>query len=815
MGRTAPRLVFPLLALALAASLRVDARTPRPRPHAAVPAAPEASDVWVAPPVDLERALAEDEATRGSVPLRSGLVIQAGLAPDTHGTWQELAGGDRLWRIRVSSPGALWLGLGFGTWRLQEGGALTVSDPAGRVVLGPYTARHVRRHGQLHLPPVPGETALLELRWPAARADEVPNIHLGRVTHGYREWGGTGLAAPGAEAVIELGGGPSQGFCNVGVNCPLGSSFQHEKLGVIQLLTGGTPFCSGTLINNTDSDCRPLVLTARHCLYGFGPQGGPAIDPAEVTFRFNYEQPQCDSGPAPTNQLVVGSIELASWSGSDFALLELDEAVPSNFAHRFNGWDRRTEPASETWSIHHPSNAPRKISFNNDPVVTAQAGIHFGRVSEWEVGTTELGSSGAPIFDGEHRVVGQLLGGLAACDVFDFDEFGKLSGSWNGPIGGMLTQRLRDHLDPDGTGVELLDGLDPALCAAPQPRLARRSVRLIDHEDSILDPGEYATLRLELVNQGTLPATGVTGTLGTTHPQVTILDGEASWPDLGVEGAGSSTPHFRLRAEPGLVCGDSVTLQVELQSNEGTWNDQLTLQTGTLELIPRFGDDMESGSNGWTTPVNPIGPATPWAQSTARATSPTHSWFVPDPAFRIDSRLVAPTLTALPPDSVLTFSHYMNVERDFDGGLLEYSTNGTTWLDARTLITAGGYNGTVSGVDGAVLWPSGTTCGLPQPQCPGIRSAWSGDLGSFQSVEVDLGSLAGQNVTFRWRFITGFSNGDEGWYVDDVHVDRHTYTCDESEVDALARCDGSWPELPGGREMPCARPRPGPQPEGR
>ena len=34
---------------------------------------------------------------------------------------------------------------------------------------------------------------------------------------------------------------------------------------------------------------------------------------------------------------------------------------------------------------------------------------------DWDDGTTEPGSSGSPLFDQNHRVIGQLHGGYAAC----------------------------------------------------------------------------------------------------------------------------------------------------------------------------------------------------------------------------------------------------------------------------------------------------------------------------------------------------------------------------------------------------------------
>ena len=53
--------------------------------------------------------------------------------------------------------------------------------------------------------------------------------------------------------------------------------------------------------------------------------------------------------------------------------------------------------------------------------------------------------------------MGQLHGGYAACGNDRSDWYGKLSRSWEG--GGSPSSRLRDWLDPDGSGLSELDGI--------------------------------------------------------------------------------------------------------------------------------------------------------------------------------------------------------------------------------------------------------------------------------------------------------------------------------------------------------------------
>jgi subtilisin-like proprotein convertase family protein len=317
--------------------------------------------------------------------------------------------------------------------------------------MGPYTSHDIRRHGELWFPPIAGDTLVVDLYWPEELIGVEPALHLGTVSHGYKPFG-----VIGREADLTRDFGDS-GACNIDVACPLGDNWQDEKRGVVILLSGGSYFCSGSLINTTADDCRPYVLTAAHC----------GAD-ASTTFGFNFERPGCNSGtPAdPGNESVTGAVVLANWGGvgtTDFTLLEMDLQPPESFNHYYNGWSRDTAAAAECWAIHHPSGDAKKISYNADPLIDGtNYGPNHWRITEWEEGTTEGGSSGSPLFDPGHRIIGQLHGGQASCTNITWDEYGKIDGSWTG--GGAPGSRLSDWLDPDGTGAITVDGVDYQTC---------------------------------------------------------------------------------------------------------------------------------------------------------------------------------------------------------------------------------------------------------------------------------------------------------------------------------------------------------------
>lgn len=97
--------------------------------------------------------------------------------------------------------------------------------------------------------------------------------------------------------------------------------------------------------------------------------------------------------------------------------------------------------------IHHPSGDPQKISISYDGVSTSTFNSNMWGV-DWDVSITEGGSSGAPLFNQNYSLVGQLRGGASSCNNrAGNDRFGKLSSSWYG--GGATNTQLKYWLSPN------------------------------------------------------------------------------------------------------------------------------------------------------------------------------------------------------------------------------------------------------------------------------------------------------------------------------------------------------------------------------
>src|SRR5690606_11659733 len=113
-----------------------------------------------------------------------------------------------------------------------------------------------------------------------------------------------------------------------------------------------------------------------------------------------------------------------------------------------------------------PSGDIKKISFDDNASTPVQAMSSTEANSSWSVQwdrntTTEGGSSGSPLFDQNHRIIGQLWGGSASCsNLTGKDFYGRFHNSWQ-PTGSNSTNQLKHWLDPLNSGATTVDGYDP------------------------------------------------------------------------------------------------------------------------------------------------------------------------------------------------------------------------------------------------------------------------------------------------------------------------------------------------------------------
>lgn len=402
----------------------------------------EKVEVRQLPAFDVAKMLAEDEATKGLGPFRFGKKHKVNIIPKHAGTWEKLPNGDRVWRITFTSKGAYSLNFLFSKFYMPSNAKLYAYNADRTDVRGAFTALNNKSDGMFAISPIDGETVTLEYVEPAEVRGE-GLIEISHVVHAYR-----GLHTV-AETVLK--GYGQSGACNNDVACSESAGWADQIRSVVFIIENGSEACTGAMINNTAQDGTPYLLTANHC--------GLQVN-SNWTFLFNYQSQSCNGPDGDRSQSISGGQLRARNGASDFALFELSMPPPPDYVTYYAGWNKSSDPATNSTCIHHPQGDVKKISFNDDPLycgsggATETPGGNFWVVSEWEDGTTEGGSSGSPLFDQNKLIVGQLQGGSASCgNMGGYDSYGKFSKSWTG--GGTPPTRLSDWL---GEGVDTLHG---------------------------------------------------------------------------------------------------------------------------------------------------------------------------------------------------------------------------------------------------------------------------------------------------------------------------------------------------------------------
>ena len=361
-----------------------------------------------------------------------------------HANMIVLDNGDKIFRLILYSSEAYSINLIFDNFFLSDDTELFVYNIDHSHTIGAFTSQNNKYFNRFSTSPVSGEKIIIEYYAPQ-HVTRNSIINISNIIHGYRD----------------LFSNANRGYndsehCHNNVNCPEAQPWNDEVNSVILTLTdGGTRLCSGSLINNTNQDFEMYFLTSETCLGGH----------EDWIFMFNYQSPSCENQDGPTDQTLSGATLLSHHHESDYALLRIEETPPEYFDVYFSGWDIRNIAPQNCISIHHPVGDIKKISYHEGYALSdgwySNDGTHW-RISDWDSGITEPGSYGAPLFNNNNHIVGQLHGGESACDEDINDYYGKLAHSWG--LG------LYQWLDPNNSGALTLDGI--AVIESPDPQLS-------------------------------------------------------------------------------------------------------------------------------------------------------------------------------------------------------------------------------------------------------------------------------------------------------------------------------------------------------
>ncbi|HMP73102.1 MAG TPA: trypsin-like peptidase domain-containing protein [Kiritimatiellia bacterium] len=389
--------------------------------------------VRVLSPVDAGRLKAEDEARAkdGERTRRLGVVrdlsapVRLGkVAGDSR--WTRLPDGGHLWLGSFRAEGATSIRLEVSMEAFPGDGEMIVrgADVAGEAYR--VFPSYERKAGEsVWTETIWSDGATLEIYLPPGVDPGEVRVSIKRVVHGYVRWAELASAKAGP--------------CQVDASCfPWWANQARAVAGLGFVSQEGFLFCTGCMV----TDGGPIafdnhyLLTAFHCI-------GSQREANSVEAYWFFQSSACN-GAAPNVRTVPrtggGADFLAGSSrfqGTDVALLRLRNPPPNGVVYA--GWTTVAPPSSEIlFTIHHPDGSAKKLSqgFLRFP------GRRYWWVT-WQQGVTEPGSSGAPLFNSNGQVIGQLWGGFSSCRRPSApDSYGRFDVSF-GQLRGWLAPKMR------------------------------------------------------------------------------------------------------------------------------------------------------------------------------------------------------------------------------------------------------------------------------------------------------------------------------------------------------------------------------------
>lgn len=400
----------------------------------------------------------DNDSKRRGLPLRISVNFPFRYKLSDIGSWKTSPdNGNNVWLFEMSVPGANGLIVSFDDFYIPLGGKLYVYNVTKKDYDSwTYSHEDNPNGGPYSLEVFSQDNIVFEYTAPDS-LKEKPRFETTDFGYKYSE----GLQ----------GFNDNMNICMPNINCNGAVGWQKQKMGVVRMkinTSKGSSLCTGTLINNTRDDKTPYILTAQHCF----PNNSPA-DVKDTEFFFDYEFPNCNnSTQRPQYKYKKGAQSLIlnpMNGGSDGALILMNEPIPDNWTVYFNGWN--LVDAEKTYKegavIHHPRGDVKKISFYNGYLATTRwtydgktgtPNAHW--ITSYSQGSTQGGSSGAPLFDRDGLIIGTLSGGSSQCDGKKAnkgtDLYGKMAYHWDKSEDPAL--RMKQYLDPDNTGVTKYGG---------------------------------------------------------------------------------------------------------------------------------------------------------------------------------------------------------------------------------------------------------------------------------------------------------------------------------------------------------------------
>ncbi len=273
-------------------------------------------------------------------------------------------------------------------------------------------------------------------------------------------------------------------------------------------------------------------------------------------------------------------------------------------------------------------------------------------------------------------------------------------------------------------------------------------------DDGILDLGESGQLMVAVKNQSGTDFNNVS--LSFNEPNfISFTDANQSF---SLSGFDSKTIALNSTLDTRSSCLTDIEIPVTVTTSEGSYDTSVIVPSAANGSFTKgaFSDGAESSHSAMKSMLA-LG-SDGWIQVTDSVNSGNQSWYTTNESRYSDKSLITPWLTFDGGGNVLEFAMSYDTQgtnfQRVDGLVLEMRLEGTNnWFDV-------GHLSSIS-YDGQL-----TTDNTAQGQF-----AWSGTQLAWREASVNLGAdYVGKTAQFRFRMVSDFSTGFDGFWLDDISV---------------------------------------------
>lgn len=332
-----------------------------------------------------------------------------------------ISGDKIIYRLLVHSENAKSINLIFNPIYLPTDAKMFLSRPDGGEIYGAYTKSSFS--GDVFATtPVSGDSIMIQCEVPVANSDSF-SATISSVNIGF----------DGLRLLPDIG---ESSYCETDAVCE-NNGMENQRRSACLIIINGIKYCSGALVATESNDSEAFVLSAAHCLHNYYNEFDSTLA-KKCVFYFGVNSPICESSIIGSyEKSISGSQVASSHADKDMLLLKLSQRPPVDYMTYESGWNIELAPYGPVACLHHPSGDQMKISISEDdpsPYSYDKAGLapnsHW-LISEWSVGVTENGSSGAPLYDSNGLIIGALSGGTSICTYRGNDKFWRLNSVWD------------------------------------------------------------------------------------------------------------------------------------------------------------------------------------------------------------------------------------------------------------------------------------------------------------------------------------------------------------------------------------------------